>query len=373
MVQPENLQVSPLPPISTPVWLMRGSVVESVPLQESAVMATGRAGAARRAVYRSVSATDGQGSEVSGTFFIPPGRPPHGGWPVVSLAHGTTGLTNECGPSLYDDLMGYASTVTGMLTEGYAVAFTDYQGLGHSGVHPYLEPRTAAFNVIDAVRAIRHVFPGISTEWMAIGESQGGQASWAANEYASDYGAELDIRGSVALMPAADISELAVRSTDGSLTDGQVALMPMIIEGLDRIDPTIVASDYLRGPAFQYQRTLTSCVPEVEKAPLYAQLDRHQVRPSDLLSTARLRDLLHRLALPQRPLSAPMLVVNGGADELIDPNWVSDAVSRACRFGGDVTHIELAHRGHNDVGLGEFEMQWIHERFAGVLTASPCQ
>jgi hypothetical protein len=34
-----------------------------------------------------------------------------------------------------------------------AVAATDYQGLGAPGVHPYLDAKTAGFNVIDSVRA----------------------------------------------------------------------------------------------------------------------------------------------------------------------------------------------------------------------------
>ena len=141
-------------------------------------------------MYRSVSA-DQRGSD-SGTFFIPKGQPPRGGWPVISFAHGTTGLTTHCGPSAYPDLEGYASSVTSFVDQGFAVAFTDYQGLGHAGIHPYLEPRTPAFNVIDAVRALRAQFPDYSTTWMALGGSQGGQASWAAAEHADDYGAGLD-------------------------------------------------------------------------------------------------------------------------------------------------------------------------------------
>ena len=47
-------------------------------------------GEAWRAVYTSVSGVDGGIREVSGAFFVPRGTPPENGWPVISLAHGTT-------------------------------------------------------------------------------------------------------------------------------------------------------------------------------------------------------------------------------------------------------------------------------------------
>ena len=74
--------------------------------------------------------------------FAPRGNPPAGGWPVVSLAHGTTGVEPGCGPATEPSLGGYLPTVRAFLEEGYAVAFTDYEGLGRPGIHPYLEPRT---------------------------------------------------------------------------------------------------------------------------------------------------------------------------------------------------------------------------------------
>jgi pimeloyl-ACP methyl ester carboxylesterase len=273
---------------------------------------------------------------------------------------------------MYTDLMGYASTVDSLLTEGFAVAFTDYQGLGHTGVHPYLEPRTAAFNVIDAVRALRAQFPDISARWLAVGESQGGQASWAANEYASNYGAGLNLVGSIALKPAADMSGLATAAANGTLTDGQIALMPSVVAGLERIDPTLVESDYLRGAASQYKQVFMSCAPESDKEPLYAELDAEQVQPISLIATIRLLGLLRANALPQRPLSAPLLVVNGSADELIPSQWVTAAVSHACSLGGIVMHIELNGRGHNDVDFGESEYRWAHDRFAGEPAPSNC-
>jgi hypothetical protein len=53
-----------------------------------------------RVVYRSTSGDDGSPTEVSGTVFTPLEQPPPGGWPVVSVGHGTLGWQEDCGPSL---------------------------------------------------------------------------------------------------------------------------------------------------------------------------------------------------------------------------------------------------------------------------------
>ena len=198
-------------------------------------------GQAWRAVYTSVSGVDGGRREVSGAFFVPRGTPPENGWPVISFAHGTTGIGNDCGPSRQPNLQGYAPMIQSFLADKYAVALTDYEGLGESGSHPYLEPRTAAFNTIDAVRAMRAISATVSARWMAVGYSQGGQAVWAANELNSYYGNDLQLQGSVALAPAANLTGMADLVWSGSLTDDQRARVPMGIVGFARYNPDLDA------------------------------------------------------------------------------------------------------------------------------------
>ncbi|MCZ8379280.1 lipase [Mycobacterium sp. CPCC 205372] len=349
----------------------RGTIVESAPLAGLDEGLRSQIGAARRAVYRSVSGFDGAATEVSGTFFLPSGKPPAGGWPVISFAHGTTGLTNDCGPSESPDLMGYASSVISLVTSGHAVAFTDYQGLGHPGRHAYLEPRSAAFDIIDAVRALRNLYPGIvSDKWLALGGSQGGQASWAANEYAGDYGDGLDLVGTIAFAPAADLSGLADGARNGTLTPDQVGLMPSVIAGLEVAQPDFVVSDYLRGPAAEHLGKLISC--DEDKEQYFAQLRPEQVRPASAAAADRLTEILDTNALPQRPLAAPLYVANGSQDTLILPEWVSAAVSRACSRGGTVEHKEMAGRGHVDPDPGAEAYLWMQDRFAGKAAPSNC-
>jgi len=97
-----------------------------------------------RVLYRSVT-PQGRTVAVSGTVAIPHGRPPAGGWPVLSWLHGTTGVADACAPSrdtdtgpAHDYLQAMQDTVAPGVSRGYAVTRTDYQGLGTDGTHSCL-------------------------------------------------------------------------------------------------------------------------------------------------------------------------------------------------------------------------------------------
>lgn len=358
-------------PVAPDVWQRRGEIVTESPFTDIDPALSGAARRALRATYHSTSATTGQQTNVTGAFFIPNGVPPEGGWPVIALAHGTTGAGNNCGLSSEPDLRGDAPLVAGFLAGGYAVAITDYEGLGPDGQHPYLEPRTAAFNVIDSVRALRFLDPAVSSRWLAYGVSQGGQASWAAAEFDSWYGEPLELVGAVALAPAANLvgfSELAYRR---ELSRDQLLIGPLVIAGLSRYDPTIVASRYLRGPSLDDLNSLVGCDSR-------ASLDRSiEIDPADVGPTSPedaelLTDALRRIALPQRPSSVPLFVLNGLQDRAVLPQWVSTAVARSCELGGILEHQEVADAGHSDIQSGEAVWNWIADRFSGKTAESNC-
>ncbi|MFE3291785.1 lipase family protein [Rhodococcus sp. NPDC059234] len=144
----------------------------------------------------------------TGVVYLPQGTAPEGGWPVVSWAHGTTGVADQCAPSAN---VPADRTVRGLghwLSQGYAVVATDYVGLGTEGVHPYLDGRSAAHSVVDMVRAARSVTPELSRRWVAMGQSQGGQATMFTANLATAYAPELDYRGAVATGVPSNIENL---------------------------------------------------------------------------------------------------------------------------------------------------------------------
>jgi hypothetical protein len=378
--------VVPLPDVAGDVWEIRGRVVSQEPYDPPLEDRDAVLGQAWRAVYTSVSGVDGGIREVSGAFFVPRGTPPENGWPVISLAHGTTGIGNNCGPSRQPDLMGYASMIQQLLEDKYAVALSDYEGLGESGSHPYLEPRTAAFNTIDAVRAMRDISPAVSARWMAVGISQGGQAVWAANELNSYYGNDLQLHGSVALAPAANVSGAAELAWSRSMTEEQRALFPLFIVGLARYNPDLDEHSFLHGSAEPDRGRLSRCTstrrrPESTPPPPIpwgAVVDRlreaNDRKPDTPQDVTELRDALRRVALPQRPLDKPMLVIIGEDDATILPDWVRSAVSRSCALGGRIEYLQIPGAGHRDLILkvGYNVDRWIADRFAGTPAPTNC-
>lgn len=200
--------------------------------------APAEAGVTYRVLYQSLSGLGDENANpidtpiaVSGLIAFPPGNAPPGGWPVLSWAHGTVGSADHSAPSM-DPYVAQMRPRPGLgllrkinkaphqllnsfLREGWAVAMTDYEGLGTYGTHPYLLGRSEGRGIIDIVPALRQlaaktVEQRISERYAIVGHSQGGQAAlWGAhlastNTYASTAGTLI---GVAALAPASNLTE----------------------------------------------------------------------------------------------------------------------------------------------------------------------
>lgn len=348
-----------------------GSLVsaESMPNLIGAIDDTGAQAA--RIVYRSTEGDTRMNTEVSGTVFVPGGEPPAGGWPVVAYGHGATGIDTSCAPSAYNDLLGQWTPVVELLGEGYAVAFPDYQGLGARGVHPFTDARTAGLNLIDSVRALRATFPDVSNRWAAYGGSLGGGAAWAANEQAMDYAPELDLVGSVAISPAADVTGVVAKAVDRKLTPEQAGVLQWLLVSLNRLHPELNLDDFRRGTAAELWQSMSECAFSTARSDALARLNPDDLSPRTPVAARQLGELLRRWALPQRPLGAPMSVVYGGDDAYVDHAWTDSAVARACALGGMVNWRLESGKGHLDVETSD-QAQWLADRFAGKAVSHDC-
>lgn len=320
-----------------------------------------------RVRYASRSGIGGAPVEVSGVVIEPAGAPPPGGWPVISFGHATTGLADACAPSRSPDLLGQLRVVLPLVARGYLVAATDYEGLGTPGPHPYLQPLSAGRSVIDAVRAARELVPAASTRWIAVGHSQGGQAAWAAAELAGRWGRGMEFLGSVALVPAADISPL-VRELPGDLSGVQQELYPAVLYSLRLRHPELDYADYLSGDALTAVDALElRCATGAAFAPVKDFVPRS---PAALM---RARQWLAELALPQRPAAGPLLVVAGAADDVVPIATVDAAVAAACELGDAVDYRRYPGAGHVLPPAAEADaLHWIADRLAGLPAPSSC-
>jgi len=184
-----------------PIWMRRGTGTNAL------------SGAARNllVLYRSTSLA-GRAVGVSGSISFPRRKPPRGGWPIVTWAHGAAGIGDTCAPTrqrVGSDA--YTRTTRAMfsswLKAGYAVARTDYEGLGTPGLHPFLIGRSEGRSVLDIVRAARKIDRRVGKRVLVAGHSQGGHAALFARAAAPSWTPELEVAGTFAWAPPSQLRE----------------------------------------------------------------------------------------------------------------------------------------------------------------------
>ncbi len=111
-----------------PIPAKAGTLITQVPpLAESLNLPA--AGKAYRIQYSSLN-QHGKMATGTGAVFLPKGDAPAGGWPIISWAHGTVGMNDDCTPSAFPRSERDQKYLGHWLNQGYAVVAADYVGLG---------------------------------------------------------------------------------------------------------------------------------------------------------------------------------------------------------------------------------------------------
>jgi len=308
--------------------------------------------------------------EVSGMVFAPPGVPAN--TPIVSWAHGTTGVADICAPSATHPVG--SEIPMAIAAAGHIVAATDYEGLGTPGVHPYLMGPSEGRSTLDIVRAVRQMDLGASDRYVAWGLSQGGHAALWAGQLAASYAPELDLAGVVAAAPATDINRLM--DTVGTTAQGFAVMaayaMAANSDGLD-------LADYFSSEAIDRMGVVEEgCLGEVFEA--FFDLDDAAMRnPSGWDGINPVGPLAEVLAANQAggaPVAgAPVLFVQGWADAVVPPELVRDLHGVYCAGGTEVTLEVYPNGGHVDTTFTSMEetLGWVGDRLAGVDEGRGCE
>ena len=202
--------------------LAPGAIIRSEPMDAYLIPGVRLRALARRVLYRSTGAV-GEPTAVSGALLLPE----HGKRgkrdqlkPLIGFAVGTHGIGDHAAPSrlLATGRDWEASLMGHVLARGYAVAITDYQGLGTPGDHVYMVGQALGRNVLDIMRAACELAPDeirIDGPCGVLGYSEGGAAAaWAAQLHPT-YAPEMALAAVAAGAAAADM-ELAGPGLDGS-------------------------------------------------------------------------------------------------------------------------------------------------------------
>lgn len=201
----------------------------------------------------------GQEVQATSLVFTPNTPPPTGGWPIVVWAHGTTGVADACAPSKAVLIDSTKDLISKLLAAGYVVVAPDYEGLGTPGIHPFLNVKSEAFSITDAVVATRNYLSQrnllTSKKWLTVGHSQGGHAALSAAQYASR--AQLDYKGTVAVAPASNLGFILVAGEQAVANATIDKKIPMYAQ-LDTYTALVTAGIRNTQPSFNYSQVFTS-------------------------------------------------------------------------------------------------------------------
>lgn len=317
-----------------------GHVISAEPL--SPAFSLPDAGTAYRVTYLSTDGLTQKGLvPVTEEVILPKGKAPKGGWPIVAWAHGTVGVNSQCAPSLAPYTERNRIYLSAWMKRGFAIVATDYQGLGTSGVHPYLNTRVEAYSVLDGVRAALSSYP-LKNKVMIVGQSQGGGAAVASASFAPEYAPDIDIRGTVATgVPYLDpalMAALLKPPADGKVETG---FNPLIVyalylaNGLAAHDAAFTPEEAFTAKAMPaYRAAAQSCVSQLTEQVRNEGLNfQNAIKPefSKLMAPA-----IADMRYPTLKLAQPLFVGTGSEDRDVPPALQFALVKAACTAGSNV-------------------------------------
>jgi uncharacterized membrane protein HdeD (DUF308 family)/pimeloyl-ACP methyl ester carboxylesterase len=328
-----------------------------------------------RILYTTTDAEGGIGL-ASGLVLV--GSEPKQPHPVVAWTHGTTGVAQNCAPTLLADPLGAGATpaVQQVIDRGWALVATDYIGLGTVGPHPYLVGKPEAYSELDAVRAARQLTDvTLTDQTVAWGHSQGGGAALWVGIESKTYAPDVPLTGVAALAPASDLPSLMTRlqtSLSGKIFG------PFMLYGYSHTYPDVTIDDYVRPAArTMVDQINTRCLSE--PATLISAISALVTEPifsADGASGPLGQHLQENV--PDKRTGIPTFIAQGGADDLILPAIQARFVETLCSHGQIVeyhTYAGLDHVGIVTTPTSKMPadlLAWTADRFAGKTSAQKC-
>jgi hypothetical protein len=311
---------------------------------------------------------------VSGTVLVP-GAAFAGPRPVVAYASGTQGWGDQCAPSreMATGTFDEQFAVDNLLAQGWAVAVTDYPGLGTPGAEQYAVGIAEGHAVLDAMRAAT-LLPGAglsATAPMAIeGYSQGGGAAGWAAQAQPGYAKSLRLRAVAMGGTPANLQAVSA-NVNGSAF---FAFLGGAALGFNAAYPARhLLSDLTSAGRAALAKLGTMCQ---EKAlALYAgkRIQDYTAGGINPIGEARWQRVLNASNLGAIAPRVPLLQYHGRADEVIP--WSVEAAlhKQWCALG--VTTQLTGYPGDHVTTQVEAQVQvaaWLKARFAGSPAPSNC-
>lgn len=345
----------------------------------------------------------------------PTGQPPAAGRPIIAWAHGTTGTAQNCGPSQVIDpaaplnqyfLVGGNSwtdygipAIEALISEGFVIVATDYQGLGGGGRHQYAVAGTNGRDVINSVRAAGSMNEtGAGTKALVYGWSQGGGATIAAAslpDYIASKGTATDnvqfigfiamAPDDVAVMipksPADEAAGVKVMSQFGEMFSGNVfdfAHFSMNLWGTQAAFPGLNLADIFTDQSAKVLDEVLSnkCMHVVADTLNYSFGNQYKsmLRNPPVNSVAWVDAMIRGSVTATRPV-APVIIYWGTRDTTVPPVMGELYQKQMCAMGGQIERVQLPGEQTHFSTPGAatpLYLSWIRDRLAGKPLPAVC-
>ncbi|NGN68481.1 triacylglycerol lipase [Streptomyces sp. A7024] len=351
-------------------------------------------GKATRLMYKSTDANS-KPVAVTGAYIEPTAKWEGAGpRPLVALAPGTMGQGDQCSASFalqhpitfngrtmsvgYEDLSIYR-----LLAKGVAVVVTDYAGLGGTDrTHTYVNRVDEGHALLDAVRAARKVDGASVTGASRVGlygYSQGGGAAASAAELQPEYAPDVQLSGTYAGAPPADLTEV-VKGIEGSALAGALGWS---INGFVQNDPSLqpVVDGYVNDKGKEALKDLsTMCVGDALLGYGFKQ-SKDWTKDGKSLSEIvaaepKLQATLDAQRIGKLKPAGPVRLATGVADDTVPHGQARQLAVDWCAKGGAVTYepVKLPNLGDKLVLTNHFgplivdqgkAVDWVTDRVAG--------
>ncbi|KAB8067269.1 Alpha/Beta hydrolase protein [Aspergillus leporis] len=299
---------------------------------------------------------------------------------TVVWTHGTAGVTRQCAPSNNKRLYYEWEGPFALVQQGYAVIAPDYAGQGSDIPMGFMYESGAlhALDVSFALQAVRSkLHDRITHEWVIVGHSEGGMTAWRVNEREkrNATGGFLGaVSGAPALRPLSLIPQSWRLAGDGPVHD---SVSIFVLQSISRLFPSVKVDDYVSDiVASRIPIAQQGCL--ASAAVIYGNLTLSELyKNTSWIEHPDVIEWQNRYnGAGTSELAAPMMVLQGTADELVYTNLTEWDYDQTCgSFASSAVQLyiypDLNHDFAFIAGQAQY-LPWIRDRFDKVVLTPAC-
>jgi acetyl esterase/lipase len=295
--------------------------------------------------------------------------------PVLAWAHGATGVAPGCAPSMQSDPFARVPALNQIVAKGWVYVATDYAGLGTDGPHAFLSGQDEARSELDAVRAARQLKEvELENNVVVWGHSEGGHAALWTGIIGQRYAPDVHLAGIVPIAPATDLVALVARDRGAIIN----VFLSFIVHAYSDIYPDVKEADYVSTRPSLFESDMAGrCL--VDWRALVS-LGEAELSGETIFSADPTKGPLGKHLAQNTPdalVPEPVLIAQGGADDVILPNIQQQFVQRRCSAGQSLEYQVYPGQDHDSIvsdrsPLTRDLVRWTQDRFDGRPQASGC-